>query len=398
MVSNDCDDLASDCTCIDSSVSTDISPHSSTFVEFPECTQLHYVDNIHCVGSPEDDVSSCLPYITDSCIFMCDDYLRFYKHDLGGYSSQMNSKCWEYYLGYELNSDIKDYLSDGIANGFAIVDSDSEIDGYRCTNYKSVLSADAFTYVNDLIFNEIANGKYVRATTEPLCIHALGAVPKHDGTFRPITDCKRPIGRSINNFMESTFHQFTYCTVDQVACSMQENCFMATVDIASAYRSVPIRPDQWKFQAVSWPIDGELCDLLDTHLSFGLRCAPYIFTMISNFVMSTMSRLGYQHVVNYIDDFLVFGNSFGECQQAQTVLIHLLGQLGFHVSWKKCASPTQKVRYLGINFDSVRMELSLPDDKLSKLFHEMEFFKDRTRATRKQLQRLCGVLSHCSKL
>ena len=149
---------------------------------------------------------------------------------------------------------------------------------------------------------------------------------------------------------------------------------------------------------MAWPIDGILCDLLDTHLSFGLRCAPYIFTMISNFIASTMHGLGYMLVVNYIDDFLVYGQTFDECQEAQTVLIHLLGQLGFCVSWKKCSSPTQCARYLGINFDSNSMELSLPQDKLLKLYAEMDFFRGRTRATKRQLQRLCGVLAHCSKV
>ena len=374
------------------------SPHNCTSIEIADAPRYEAVDGLHNIDSPEYDVSSCFPYITTSTMSMCDDELRFHKHDLGGLTSQMNSRCWEYYLQYETDSIVRDYLTNGINHGFAIVDSDIQIDSYRCMNYKSVLSTEAFVYVNDLIFKEISDGKYVRAASEPVCVHALGVVPKSDGTFRPITDCKRPLGYSINNYMDSTFQHFTYCTVDEVASNMSENCFMATVDIASAYRSIPIFPDQRKFQAIAWPIDGELCDLLDTHLSFGLRCAPYIFTKISNFVVSTMDRLGYHYVINYIDDFLVYGDSYEECQEAQTVLIHLLGQLGFYVSWKKCTSPARKIKYLGINFDSILMELSLPDDKLLKLYHEIEFFKNRKRATKRQLQRLCGVLSHCSKV
>ena len=198
--------------------------------------------------------------------------------------------------------------------------------------------------------------------------------------------------------MEETFQPFTYSSIDQVSDLMTEGCFMATVDIASAYRSVPILADHWKYQGISWMMDGELCDLLDTHLCFGLRCAPYIFTMISNFISSTMSRLGYPNVINYIDDFLVHGDTFEQCQEAQTVLIRLLGQLGFHVSWKKCTTPSTRVKYLGIIFDSITMELSLPQDKLDKLHVELGFFSGRSRATKRQLQRLCGIISHCSKV
>lgn len=44
------------------------------------------------------------------------------------------------------------------------------------------------------------------------------------------------------------------------------------------------------------------------------------------------------------------------------------------------------------------MEVLLPADKLSKLKLDLEFFKGRTLTTYLQIQRLCGVLSHCSKV
>ena len=76
----------------------------------------------------------------------------------------------------------------------------------------------------------------------------------------------------------------------------------------------------------------------------------------------------------------------------------LLGDLGFNVSWKKCFPPSQNIRYLGIDIDSIHMTLSLPDDKMDKLHTELEFFNNRTRATKRQLQRLCGIVAHCSKV
>ena len=44
------------------------------------------------------------------------------------------------------------------------------------------------------------------------------------------------------------------------------------------------------------------------------------------------------------------------------------------------------------------MELRLPQEKLDKLAEVLCFFSSRRRSTRKQMQRLCGVLSHCSTL
>ena len=320
------------------------------------------------------------------------------RHTIGGIPSQMNVSSWDHYLHYENDLEAKMYLHDGIAHGFAIVDDWEVIPPYYCVNYPSALNGEAFPFIDDLISEEIKEGKYVEASTTPHCVHALGAVPKQDGTFRPITDCRRPEGSSINNFMSSTFQTFTYTTIDEVASHVSSGCYMATVDISAAYRSIHVRHDQWTYQGVMWPKDDELIPLWDARLAFGLRCAPYIFTEISNFIARTMTRLGHAYVANYLDDFLVFGSSFEECQQAQMSLITLLGELGFYVSWKKCSSPSTCVRYLGILIDSQNMSLSLPQDKLDKLKNELEFFKNRTRATKKQIQRLCGVIAHCAKV
>ena len=349
-----------------------------------------------CSAEPTVDVTYTVPAIIHELCPM--DIRLLPRHSIGGVDSQMNLNAWEYYLQFEENEEKRSYLHSGILNGFAIVDKGDLISPYNCDNYSSALTGEAFSFVDNLIHSEILEGKYVRATSRPHCIHSLGAIPKRDGSYRPITDCKRPEGISINNHMEDTYQPFNYITIDHVAANVTPGCYMATVDISAAYRSVSIRQDQWTYQGIRWPIDEELVSLWDVRLSFGLRCAPYIYTEISNFVANTMERLGYSCVANYLDDFLVFGRSFEECQDAQTALVTLLGDLGFIVSWKKCASPSTRVRYLGIIIDSVEMCLSLPDDKLLKLHSELEFFKERVRATCKQLQRLCGIIAHCSKV
>lgn len=54
--------------------------------------------------------------------------------------------------------------------------------------------------------------------------------------------------------------------------------------------------------------------------------------------------------------------------------------------------------YLGIEFDSIAMSISLPLAKMESLMHELSFFHDRPRATIKQLQRICGIVAHASKV
>ena len=190
---------------------------------------------------------------------------------------------------------------------------------HLCDNYASALTGEAFEFVDKLIKSELKDGKYVKATSLPHCVHSLGAIPKQDGSYRPITDCSRPEGISINNHMLNTFQSFNYITIDQVAANVTQGCFMASVDISSAYRSVSVREDQWTYPGIRWPLDEGLIPLWDVRLSYGLRCAPFIFTELSNFIARSMARMGYNCVANYLDDFLVFGDSFESCQAVFSV-------------------------------------------------------------------------------
>ena len=355
--------------------------------------------SVHC---NDPVIQSCEVSVNYSCIneitYMCPMNQRLRpRHTIGGAESQMNVHAWNYYLHFEQNEGVRSYLRDGVENGFRIVDQDIST-SYECDNYRSVLKDGAFNFIDNLIMEELSQGKFVLADRHPACVHALGAIPKHDGSFRPITDCRRPEGVSINNFMDTTFQTFNYVTMDQVAAMVSPGCYMATLDISSAYRSVAIRADNWPYQGILWPVEDSPAYLYDVRLSFGLRCAPYIFTEISDFIVHTMSRLGYPGIMNYLDDFLVFGETYEACQTAQSVLTRLLGELGFLVSWKKSTTPSKVVRYLGIIINSDTMSLSLPEDKLEKLKLELLFFRNRSRATKRQIQRLCGIIAHCAKV
>ena len=76
----------------------------------------------------------------------------------------------------------------------------------------------------------------------------------------------------------------------------------------------------------------------------------------------------------------------------------VLRDLGFYISYKKVLSPMTTQRYLGIDIDSVAMQLRLPEDKMLRLTDELTFFDGRRKATKRQLQRLCGILAHCAQL
>lgn len=260
------------------------------------------------------------------------------KSYVGGLRSQLKPAYWEVELNKETDRELAEYICNGVQQGFKIVANNANIPEYIRDNYGSVLHGESATFVNDLIISELSQGKYVFADYKPVCVHALGAVRKKSGAFRPTTDCKRPLLYSINNFMETTFQTFKYHSSDSVCNLMTPSCFMATVDIANAYRTIPIHPEDWKYQGIVWKVENEQRFFYDTRLCFGLKCAPFIFTKIAEFIANCMSRKGYT-IVYYIDDFWIYGDTFEDCRRAEIELIVLLGRLGYAVSGGKCTSP-----------------------------------------------------------
>lgn len=170
------------------------------------------------------------------------------------------------------------------------------------------------------------------------------------------------------------------------------------VDIKSAYRSVNISVGHRTFQGFCWEHDGRESIFTDNCLSFGLRCAPSIFTRLTEFMVRCMAWRGYHQVYGYIDDFLVVGFTLEECNEGLHQLLQLLRVLGFYVSWDKIDSPSQVIKYLGSNIDTCLMELSLPVHKLSRVKDLVKAFQGYTHANKRQILVLAGFLSHCSQV
>ena len=127
----------------------------------------------------------------------------------------------------------------------------SVIEPYECENYSSAEEPLAKQKLDELLQQELYDGKISKSVRKPHCIHAYGAVPKKESNdFRPITDCSRPSGKSINNYIH--YDKVKYKTVDYASKFVTKGCFFASVDLSKAYRSVPVYPDHRLFQGFRW--------------------------------------------------------------------------------------------------------------------------------------------------
>ncbi|MCP4545470.1 MAG: hypothetical protein GY835_03255 [bacterium] len=301
----------------------------------------------------------------------------------------------------------RQFILSGLCFGFRLVPADlPDIPPADCQNYASALDPAVKPRLDALFQSELDAGKLCLSATRPTRVHAIGAVPKKDSPdFRPITDCSRPRSDPLNAYIRPHLAKFRFASIDRVVGAMTPGCFMAVVDIKAAFRSVPVFPPHRQFLGFCWEFPGcAPCYLLDCVLSFGLSCSPIIFHRISTSVVRMMRRaraLGLIHfseIVVYLDDFCLVAPSEHDCSASLQFLVRLLCDLGFQLSASKLVSPSQRVRYLGIDLDSIQMKLFLPPDKVGLLHSMAAHLVAQEKCSKLELQQFCGLANFASKV
>ena len=105
-----------------------------------------------------------------------------------------------------------------------------------------------------------------------------------------------------------------------------------------------------------------------TALPFGLRSALIIFNAVMEALAYIMRRDGIKEIDHYIDDFSLVGAPESKaCQEDLDTALEICNRLGFPVAEEKTEGPATLVTPLGIELDSVHLQLRLPLEKLQKL-------------------------------
>lgn len=105
---------------------------------------------------------------------------------------------------------------------------------------------------------------------KPTIVSALGAIPKSNSKVRLIHDASRPLHMSINDYVQSDT-SCSYVDLRVVSKLISEGCYLAKIDLQSAYRSVPIHPSNYWATGLKWQFINATSPtyLYDTKLPFG---------------------------------------------------------------------------------------------------------------------------------
>ena len=168
----------------------------------------------------------------------------------------------------------------------------------------------------------------------------------------------------------------------------------------ASYRHVPIHPSNYTATGLAWQFRGDnsLTYLYDCKLPFGAAKSPEIFHRLTHSAITRMmERWGFT-VLAYLDDFLIMADTKVACQHAYEELIKLLGDLGFQINWDKVVGPCQRLTFLGIETDTVRRQLTLPERKLCELRLLLSETTAKRSITKRDLQSLVGKFNFAARV
>ncbi|KAJ8972303.1 hypothetical protein NQ317_017202 [Molorchus minor] len=161
--------------------------------------------------------------------------------------------------------------------------------------------------------------------------------------------------KNLNSFIRNThFKMEDYRTAVRL---IKKNTFMTSLDLKDAYFLISVYHEHRKYLRFFY--NNNLYEF--TCLPFGLSSAPYCYTKLMKPVVTCLRSKGIP-CVNYLDDFLILGDSYEECVKNIKISVDLISSLGLIINYEKSVlSPSKRLKFLG--FIAQRMVLELPWEK-----------------------------------
>ena len=213
-------------------------------------------------------------------------------------------------------------------------------------------------------------------------ISRLKLVPKPSGEFRLILDVSR-----LNKYIPPL--SFKMPKLSDLRAILPKGAWLAKIDLKDAYHHVPIRKSFRKFLAFRW---GNRVYHFKA-LPFGLSVAPAVFTGMMNPVHQKLREAGISAIA-YLDDWLFWHKTEGGCHHAVLEAIRIFQSMGWLINFDKSTTvPNQRITWLGVEWDSIRMEMRLPRDKSLALIEKVSIILEARKSSRRQVESIIGSMA-----
>ena len=148
-------------------------------------------------------------------------------------------------------------------------------------------------------------------------------------------------------------------------------------------------PEHSNFLCFVW--NGSLYRFLT--LCFGIKNAPFIFHRLGRAITLHFHTLGIRIII-YLDDILVLGRTPAQCVKDAQLFVDTLVKLGFNFKIGKCVlKPAQEFFFLGFIWNTVTMQVHLPEEKLLTIHTLSLEILSKKSVQVLVLQRIMGLIS-----
>jgi hypothetical protein len=288
---------------------------------------------------------------------------------------------------------ITKYLVDGFHYGFSI-DNDQYVSNLNVKNLKTSFQNPDF--VDTYLDKEIAAGRISvpcdHVPLDNMVFSPVGVHPKKQpGKFRIIQHLSFPKGSSINDGISRDNARVKYASVPDAISKIRKigkNSFLAKTDIKSAFRIVPVHPNDYHLLGIKWK--GKY--MYDKVLVMGCSSSCKNFETFATALEWIISqKISDTEVLHILDDFLFIAKK--NCNESLTIFLNLCEHVGVPIAPDKTMGPLVALPFAGIDLNTVEMAAYLPQDKIEKFVGMLDKFLGRSSVTLKEMQSITGMLN-----
>jgi hypothetical protein len=305
-------------------------------------------------------------------------------------------------------------VPDGLRFGFKIGAPDPVKFTFLPNNHKSALACPSV--IEKHILSEITAGRYAGPYTRTILEKAIGPFrcaplgvvdkPSDPGNFRIIQDFSYPRNSnsdSLNSRIDTEAFPCAWGFFHLVAATVAEappGSLGGTCDVHSAYRQIPIRPEDRPHLIVHW--DNNF--FLDGNVPFGAASSNGLFARCGDAMALIYDRLGFGTIHKWVDDFLFIqfppGSHTLAVESSKFASMEAVYQVAESLGWPWKHTKTKpfasSFAYLGFSWDLESKWVSLPDQKRQKYLNRIKEWIMSAKSSLVDTERLVGCLVHCA--
>ncbi|KAH7832324.1 putative Reverse transcriptase (RNA-dependent DNA polymerase) [Monocercomonoides exilis] len=192
------------------------------------------------------------------------------------------------------------------------------------------------------------------------CLSNMFFIPKKDGKYRQILDC-RPLNAAVKNIH---FKMEDHLTLERL---LEHNDFATTLDLSQAYFLVPVHDSFVPFLAFSFHEE----TFAFRGMPFGFKDAPRIFTRLMRKVLQGIREQWDVKCMAYLDDVILIHQDPIYLTEVTDKVIKWFAELGLMVNVEKSSvTPRQVFNFLGWTWRTTKITVSLERNRRKALSKE----------------------------